>query len=130
MNFKKATFQNVKIQRNCGQVITITPIVKNLNRKITLLFHSFSQIKKYIDNLFCTGDIKNIDEAINVYENYNKKIPLEWLVCVCTDILKTLSKLQKSLENFMKQLNYNSIFFCLKNFIKEKMSKRKTRTLS
>ena len=130
MNFKKATFQNVKIQRNCGQVITITPIVKNLNRKITLLFHSFSQIKKYIDNLFCTGDIKNIDEAINVYENYNKKIPLEWLVCVCTDILKTLSKLQKSLENFMKQLNYNSIFFRLKNFIKEKMSKKKTRTLS
>ena len=130
MNFKKATFQNVKIQRNCGQVITITPIVKNLNRKITLLFHSFSQIKKYIDNLFCTGDIKNIDEAINVYENYNKKIPLEWLVCVCTDILKTLSKLQRSLENFMKQLNYNSIFFCLKNFIKEKMSKKKTRTLS
>ena len=130
MNFKKATFQNVKIQRNCGQVITITPIVKNLNRKITLLFHSFSQIKKYIDNLFCTGDIKNIDEAINVYENYNKKIPLEWLVCVCTDILKTLSKLQKSLENFMKQLNYNSIFFCLKNFIKEKMLKKKTRTLS
>ena len=130
MNFKKATFQNVEIQRNCGQVITITPIVKNLNRKITLLFHSFSQIKKYIDNLFCTGDIKNIDEAINVYENYNKKIPLEWLVCVCTDILKTLSKLQKSLENFMKQLNYNSIFFCLKNFIKEKMSKKKTRTLS
>ena len=130
MNFKKATFQNVKIQRNCGQVITITPIVKNLNRKITLLFHSFSQIKKYIDNLFCTGDIKNIDEAINVYENYNKKIPLEWLVCVCTDILKTLSKLQKSLENFMKQLNYNSIFFHLKNFIKEKMSKKKTRTLS
>ena len=130
MNFKKATFQNVKIQRNCGQVITITPILKNLNRKITLLFHSFSQIKKYIDNLFCTGDIKNIDEAINVYENYNKKIPLEWLVCVCTDILKTLSKLQKSLENFMKQLNYNSIFFCLKNFIKEKMSKKKTRTLS
>ena len=130
MNFKKATFQNVKIQRNCGQVITITPIVKNLNRKITLLFHSFSQIKKYIDNLFCTGDIKNIDEAINVYENYNKKIPLEWLVCVCTDILKTLSKLQKSLENFMKQLNYNSIFFCLKSFIKEKMSKKKTRTLS
>ena len=130
MNFKKATFQNVKIQRNCGQVITITPIVKNLNRKITLLFHSFSQIKKYIDNLFCTGDIKNIDEAINVYENYNKKIPLEWLVCVCTDISKTLSKLQKSLENFMKQLNYNSIFFCLKNFIKEKMSKKKTRTLS
>ena len=130
MNFKKATFQNVKIQRNCGQVITITPIVKNLNRKITLLFHSFSQIKKYIDNLFCTGDIKNIDEAINVYENYNKKIPLEWLVCVCTDILKTLSKLQKSLENFMKQLNYNSIFFCLKNFIKEKMSKKKTSTLS
>ena len=130
MNFKKATFQNVKIQRNCGQVITITPIVKNLNRKITLLFHSFSQIKKYIDNLFCTGDIKNIDEAINVYENYNKKIPLVWLVCVCTDILKTLSKLQKSLENFMKQLNYNSIFFRLKNFIKEKMSKKKTRTLS
>ena len=128
MNFKKATFQNVKIQRNCGQVITITPIVKNLNRKITLLFHSFSQIKKYIDNLFCTGDIKNIDEAINVYENYNKKIPLEF--CVCTDILKALSKLQKSLENFMKQLNYNSIFFCLKNFIKEKMSKKKTRTLS
>ena len=128
MNFKKATFQNVKIQRNCGQVITITPIAKNLNRKITLVFHSFSQIKKYIDNLFCTGDIKNIDEAINIYENYNKKIPLEWLVCVCTDILKTLSKLQKSLENFTKQLNYNSIFFCLKNFIKEKMSKKKTMT--
>ena len=31
-----------------------------------MLFHSFSQIKKNADNLFCTGDIKNIDEAINV----------------------------------------------------------------
>ena len=44
---KKATFHDVKIQRNRGQVMTITLIVKKLNRNITLLFHSFSQIKKY-----------------------------------------------------------------------------------
>ena len=47
IELKKTTFQDVKIKRNCGQVITITLIVKKLNRKITLLFHSFSQTKKY-----------------------------------------------------------------------------------
>ena len=73
IELKKVKFQVVKTQRNHGQVIIITPVVKKLNRKLTLLFHSFSQIKKNADNLFCTGDIKNIDEAIDVYQNYNKK---------------------------------------------------------
>ena len=31
---KKATFHDVKIQRNRGQVMTITPIVKKLNRNL------------------------------------------------------------------------------------------------
>ena len=43
-----------------------------------------------------------------------KKIALEWTVCVCTDILKTLPKLKKSLETFMKQLK--SIFLLLQEF--------------
>ena len=79
---KKVKFQDVKTQRNHGQVIKITPVVKKLNRKLTLLFHSFSQIKKNADNLFCTGDIKNIDEAIDVYQNYNKKNST-WMASLC-----------------------------------------------
>ena len=69
IELKKVKFQVVKTQRNHGQVIIITPVVKKLNRKLTLLFHSFSQIKKNADNLFCTGDIKNIDEAIDINQN-------------------------------------------------------------
>ena len=77
--FKKATFHDVKIQRNRGQVMTITPIVKKLVKE------------KNTDNFFCTGDIENIDEVINIYESYNKKILLEWPICPSTDILRTIT---------------------------------------
>lgn len=43
--------------------------------------------------LFCTGDVENVNEAINIYEKYENKIPLEWSLCVSPDMMSELSKL-------------------------------------
>ena len=59
--------------------------------------------------------------------NYHKKIPLEWPVSVCTDILKTLTKFKKSLEDFMKQLK--SLFFLLKKFYQGKNLEKEDKEL-
>ena len=60
-------------QRNCGQLIKSPPIVRKINRKITLVFHYFAWIEKNPSQLFCTGDTENINEAIDIYEKYGKK---------------------------------------------------------
>ena len=49
------------------------PIVGKTNRKITLVFYYFVHIEKNAIQLFCTGDIEDINQAINIYEKYNKK---------------------------------------------------------
>ena len=64
-------------QRNCGPFIASPPITKKINRRITLGFHYFASIEKSANYLFCMGDIENIDQAVDVYDNYIKKIPLE-----------------------------------------------------
>ena len=92
------------LQRNCGQFKRSPPIVGKINRKIKLIFHCFSHIGKNASQLFCTGDIENINQAIDIYEKYDKKISLEWPICTSTDILRTLSKLRANLEKFEKYL--------------------------
>ena len=101
------------LQRNCGQFIRSPPIVRKINRKIKLIFHCFSRIEKNGSQLFCTGDIENINQAIDIYEKYDKKIPLEWSICTSTDILRTLPKLRANLEKFEKYLL--STFYLLIN---------------
>ena len=60
------------------------------------------------------GNIENINQAIDIYETYNKNIPLEWPICTSTDTLRTLLKLKTNLEKFEKYLL--STFYLLINF--------------
>ena len=48
------------------------PLVRKLNRKIMLMFHCFKRIRLNAD-LFRTGDIENITQAIEAYEKFDKK---------------------------------------------------------
>ena len=38
-----------------------------------MVFHLFEEIQKYYEQLLCTEDIDNIEEAINVYDKFEKK---------------------------------------------------------
>ena len=60
-------------QRKCGQFIRLPPIVRKINRKITLVFHYFACIEKNASQLFSTGDMEKVYQAINIYEKYDKK---------------------------------------------------------
>ena len=106
------------LQRNCGQFIRSPPIVRKINRRITLVFHYSACIDNNLSQLFCTSAIENINQAIDIYEKYDKKIPLEWPICTSTDILRTLPKLRANLEKFEKYLL--STFYLLIKFLQEK----------
>ena len=82
----KQKFNHMISQRNHWQFIRSPPIVRKI---IALVFHYFARIEKNASQLFCKGDIEYINQAINIYENYDKKIPLEWPICTSTDILRT-----------------------------------------
>ena len=44
--------------------------IRKINRKISLLFHYFEDIKNHTENLFCTGNINNLEETMDVkFEN-------------------------------------------------------------
>ena len=68
------------LQRNCGQFIRSPPIVRKINRRITLVFHYSACIDNNLSQLFCTSAIENINQAIDIYEKcdlkyYLKKFP-------------------------------------------------------
>ena len=75
------------LQRNHGQFLRSASIIRKINWKITLVFHYFARIQKSVSQLFCTGDIENINQAIGIDEKYDKKIPLELAISTSTDIL-------------------------------------------
>ena len=60
-------------QRHRGQFIRSPPIVRKINRKITLVFHYFACIEKNASQLFSTGDMEKVYQAINIYEKYDRK---------------------------------------------------------
>ena len=62
----------------------------------------------------------SIDEAINSYAKYNKKIPLEWPICTSTGTLRTLPKLKANLQIFKKYLI--STFYLLTNIYQGRKS--------
>ena len=86
VEIKKQKFNHMISQRNHWQFIRSPPIVRKI---IALVFHYFARIEKNASQLFCKGDIEYINQAINIYENYDKKISLEWPICTSTDILRT-----------------------------------------
>ena len=67
--------------------------------------------KKNASQLFFTGDIENINQAINIYEKYDKTIPLKWSICTSTDILRiNLEKIEKYLlSTFYLRINFFKI---------------------
>ena len=83
-----------------------------------MVFHYFACIEKNARQLFCTSDIENIKQAIDIYEKYDKKISLKWPISTLTDILRTLPKLKANLERFEKYLL--SMFYLLIKFFQEK----------
>ena len=111
---KKQKFKHMISQRNCGQFIRSPPIVRKINRKIALVFHYLACIEKDTSQLFCMVDIENINQAINIYQQYDKKIPLAWPVCTSTGILRSSPKLKTNLEKFKKYLL--STFYLLTKF--------------
>ena len=75
VEIKKQKFKHMILQRNSREFIRSSPIVRKINRKITLVFHYyFACIEKNTGQLFCTGDIENINQAIGIYEKYHKKL--------------------------------------------------------
>ena len=74
------------------------PIVRKIGRKIILVFHYFACIERNTSQVFSTGYIENIKEALEIYEQFNKKILLEWLFYASTDKWRTLPKLKANLE--------------------------------
>lgn len=81
-------------QRNSEWFINPSPLlIKKINRKILWVFHYLDSIESNVNMLFCTGDVENVNEAINIYEKYENKIPLEWSLCVSPDMMSELSKL-------------------------------------
>ena len=99
----------IEYDAEAEELIELSSIFLNekINNGIVLVFHYFASLEKSASNLFCMGDIENIDQAIDVYENYIKKIPLEWSICTSTNILRTLPKLKTNLEKLLKKSNIN-----------------------
>ena len=52
-----------------------------------MVFYCFEEIQKYSEQLLYTNDINNIEEAINVYDKFEKKIILNWPLCESSDIM-------------------------------------------
>ena len=59
-------------QRNCGQFIRSPPIVRKIIRKVHWFFHYFEHIEKNASQLFCTGDIKTINQQYTFMKNMTK----------------------------------------------------------
>ena len=107
VEMKKQKLKHMIRQRNCVEFTESAPVSEKINNGIVLVFHYFASLEKSASNLFCMGDIENIDQAIDVYKNYIKKIPLEWSICTSTNILRTLPKLKTNLEKLLKKSNIN-----------------------
>ena len=69
-------------QRSCGQYFSLQPSIGELNRKITLLFHYLEKIEEYGSQLFCIDEIEKDTEVLKIYEDFERKIPLDWPLCM------------------------------------------------
>ena len=69
-------------QRSRGQYFSLQPSIGEFNRKITLLFDYLEKIEEYASQLFCTGETENVTETLKIYEDFERKIPLDWPLCM------------------------------------------------
>ena len=121
---KKFIFQEITWQRNHRLFITIPTDIKKIGRKTTMVFHWFEEIQIYSKQLLCTGYIVNTEEAINVYDKFEKKIILDWPLCESSDIMLALPKIKEYLKKFGKQLLL-ATFYLIKKIYRPKNKKEK-----
>ena len=120
---KKLIFQEITCQRNHRLFIRIPTYIKKIGRKITMVFHCFEEIQKYTEQLLYTNDIHNIEEAINVYDKFEKKIILDWPLCESSHIILVLPKLKPS--KHLLVLKASSTRLQRNNFTSSKTSQRR-----
>ena len=68
VEIKKQKFQNMITQKNRGKFMASPPIVRKIGRKIILVFHYFACIERNTSQVFSTGYVENIKEALEIYE--------------------------------------------------------------
>ena len=61
------------------------------------LANNYFKIKKYTDDLFCTGDIQTIDYCLEVYRQRINNEPLDYSIYLSSEIRETLPKHHKNL---------------------------------
>ena len=77
-NIKKEKIKDVTKQRNSRKFTTSSSLlIKKLNKNITQIFHHFDCIKSNADILFCTGEVENVNQVVELYKKYEKKIILQ-----------------------------------------------------
>ena len=75
INMKKEKIKDVTKQRNSGKFTTSSSLlIKKLNKNITQIFHHFDCIKSNVVILFCTGEVENINQAVELYKNMKRKL--------------------------------------------------------
>ena len=105
--------------------------IRKINRRITAAFHCFEEIQKYSDQLLCTGEIDNIEEARDVYDKFERQVPLDWPLCESSGIMlvsltyvKNIFKKIYHAKNKNKILLINSFKFLKNNTQKDLISLR------
>ena len=67
IQMKRQTYKYMIEQIRCGQYFSLQLSISEFNRKITLLFHYLGKIEEYASQLFCSGEIENVKEAMKIY---------------------------------------------------------------
>ena len=91
---------HIRLRRNeeiPGRIVKVT-------KTASKLIESFNRIRGFADDLFCKGDIRAIDYALEVYEQYVGNEDLDPFLYNSFEINLTLKTLKPELEKFYKNL--------------------------
>ena len=91
---------HIRLRRNeeiPGRIVKVT-------KTASKLIESFNRIRGLADDLFCKGDIRAIDYALEVYEQYVGNEDLDPFLYNSFEINLTLKTLKPKLEKFYKNL--------------------------
>ena len=68
------------------------------------LANNYLKIKKYAEDLFCTGDIYTIDYYLEDYRQHINNEPLDYPICLSSEIKETLPKHHKNFLTFKRRI--------------------------
>ena len=86
-----------------GNILVYNQALQNFIEKS----HYLEKIEEYASQLFCMGKIGNVKEAMKIYEDFGKKIPLDWPLCV-SEIMTIISKLKININKLKKNILINN----------------------